>query len=551
MAFAIKNDIKDENMTDTKLRMQRMFTDREKKGEALYLLFFVLAVGTRAVGMYEGMPLLNIGLVACALLFLCKLLVSGHTKKECLVIGAFLLLAALVYVFSREKGLLLCFMMMLGMKNVNPRKVIGYGTMVAGLIIVFKIFIGVFGLSSEIYYPQERAGVGLMFRHALGYAHPNTLHMNVMMLTMMVIYLVTVFLKDRENGKILLCIASAGAFLFNLYIYNYSGSRTGVLSCAAYLVVNFWFYARKNLGLFEKIISYAAFPATAFVSIVLPHILPEDLFLLLNRTLFNSRFMLARYFWDNNGFSLFGRTLNNPDPLYRTYGIDMAQAYLFIQLGAVTFIAMFALTIFFINRCIVSDDRAELSVMIAMLVIGIWEPLLYNLSAKNFVYVFMGAAIYKFLDTEKEKSDSVEGACTACGEWASGIVTDKAYVKTLIRNIFVGVVIGVSASVLYVATTKEPTALYGMRARTESGNPLDMTPGYYTSQQIAKFKENGDIVVDYIGDDHPMYRYDEVIAGMEYHKMILSIGVWAGIAAFSGCQFVGAKRDKSCYNGSV
>ena len=90
-----------------------------------------------------------------------------------------------------------------------------------------------------------------------------------------------------------------------------------------------------------------------------------------------------------------------------------------------------------------------------------------------------------------------------------------------------------------------------MRARTESGNPLDMTPGYYTSQQIAKFKENGDIVVDYIGEDHPMYRYDEVIAGMEYHKMILSIGVWAGIAAFSGCQFVGAKRDKSCYNGSV
>lgn len=536
-------------MTDSKIRMQEMFADREKIGEVLYLIFFVLAVGTRAVGVDETVlifgriPLFMAVLAGCAFLFLCKLFVTKHTVKEYVIIAAFMLLAGLVYINTgSEKGLILDFMMMLGMKKVSSKKVIGYGALIAGSLILIKIFIGIFGFTSEIYYPQYREGVGVMFRHALGYAHPNTLHMNVIMLTMMAIYLITVFLKDRENGKILLLIASLAAFLFNLYIFQYSGSRTGVLACFAYLIVNYYLYIRKSLGLFEKIVSYAALPLTAFTAIVLPLILPENLFLLLNRTLFNSRFEIAKYYWSNNGISLFGRQLNNPVEKYKTYGLDMAQLYLFLQLGVITFIVVSVLTIFFINRCIVKDKRAELAVMLAMLFVGIWEPLLYNISAKNFTFVFMGAALYSFMEKYEQEKEP---------EKVRDFTTDKAYVMLILKHIVAGVAFGIVAAVIFVAVTKEPTALYGAREESESGESFGMEPGYYTKEQIADFKKNGDIVIDYSGEDHPMYRYDESIAVMEYHKKILSVGAWTGIMAFSACQIIGAKRKKSCYNGSV
>ena len=71
-----------------------------------------------------------------------------------------------------------------------------------------------------------------------------------------------------------------------------------------------------------------------------------------------------------------------------------------------------------------------------------------------------------------------------------------------------------------------------------------MTPGYYTSEEIDDFRKKGDIVLDYAGEDKPMYKYDEMLAVGEYRKKIMSVGVWTGIAVFSACCGVGAVRKK-------
>ncbi len=525
-------------MTELKIRMQRMLLalhGKEEIGERIYLLFFAIAVGSRAFGWYDGMSQIKAVFVICAFLFLCKLLVTGHTAKEYAVIGTLMLVAGLVYYHTGHKGLIECFMMMLGMKKVEAKKVIGCGALVAGPLILFRIFTGAFGLAAEKYYPQTRDGAGTMFRHAFGYAHPNTLHMNAIMLTMMCIYLVTVWLKGKENAKRLLFMASLAGIMFNLYIFQYSGSRTGVLACVLYVVVNFYLFSVKKMRLFEKIVSYAAFPVTAFISIVLPHILPDKLFDFFNGKIFNTRFALAKYFWSNNSLSLFGTRLINPDESYRTYGIDMSQLYLFLQLGIVAFVVMFVLTTFLMNRCIANDRREEIAIMTAMLFIGIWEPLLYNLSAKNFTYVFMGSAIYEFLSrADAAKEDNCLG----------GTVTDKAYVVALIKRIAIGALAGAAMAVIYVALTNEPTALYGARERDESNKSLGMTPEYYTSEEIDDFRKKGDIVLDYAGEDKPMYKYDETLAVGEYRKKIMSVGVWTGIAVFSAYCGVGAVRKK-------
>ena len=519
--------------------MKSFITNRDKIGEGIYLLYFALMVGARAAGLYEGMTIYNISLVIGMFLFACKMVVTKHSAKEYLITGAFMLLAAIVYIHTGEKGLLVCFTMMLGMKCVSVQKVIKTGAVVAGIIIMCKIFLGVFGLVHEIYYPQERDGVGLMFRHALGYAHPNTLHMNVLMLSMMVMYLITTWLMSvREemsdnilslrikvkSDSIIMFVASLLVLCFNIYIFQYSGSRTGLLACIAYLIVNMWLYFRNKIGIFEKAVSFAAFPIVSFIAIVLPFLLKGKLFDFVNMTIFTTRFSIAKYFWEHNSISLFGIRLNNPNEAMATYGIDMAQLYLFLQLGLVAFVVIAVFTIWFVYQAIKKERRAELAVLMGMLFLGIWEPLLYNLGFKNFVYVFMGAMIYERLETA---DNTVKAIFVTKNQKRIMIDTKKVALCAVIA-----IVVGVIASAIYLAATSQPSALYGDREKNESGKSLGMEAEYLDEQEIDQLKSDGDIIIGYTDAETPMYKYDEVIAEMEYQKRTLSTGVWSGILVF-------------------
>ena len=357
---------------------------REAIGEGTYLLYFAVMIGARAAGLYEGMTLYNILLAVGLGLFAFKFVITAESLKEYLIAGGFMLCAGLVYAFSGEKGLIVCFSMLLGMKKVSVKKVIGVGIIVSGLFIIGKILIGITGLAPEIYYPQEREGVGLMFRHALGYAHPNTLHMNVLMLSMLVMFFLSKYVA-KKNIKLLLIFSSV-IFFFNIYVFSYSGSRTGILACGVYLAVNLWFCLRDKPFAFERIVCYISYPAVCFIAIIGPFILPDSIFNTIDQKIFTTRFSIARYFWENNHISLFGIRLNNPNPRYFTYGIDMAQLYLFLQLGLVAFAVVSALTMWYIHRSLKKGYMQELAVLMGMLCLGIWEPLLYNLGFKNFTY---------------------------------------------------------------------------------------------------------------------------------------------------------------------
>lgn len=502
--------------------MSSIKTNRDKIGEGIYLLYFAVMVGARAAGLFEGMLLYNICLVLGAALFICKVFITEHTLKEYGIMCAFFALALLVYLNSGEKGLIVCFTMMFGMKGVSSRKVILTGAVTAACLVLGKIILGVFGILPEVYYPQERAGAGLMFRHAFGYAHPNTLHMNVLVLTMMVIYLWTTAIirsdLERKNKLAYIYMISAGAFFFNVYIFMYSGSRTGVLACMAFLFCNIWLGTRKKIGAFEKVISYGAFPLACVISIILPLVLPERIFDFLNRTVFNSRFNLARYFWTNNHLSLFGIRLNNPELIYKTYGIDMAQMYLFLQLGVVTFLVMAALTVWFIYEAIKRDKRSELAVMLTMLFIGLWEPFLYNLGFKNFAYVFIGEMLYLCLKGD-EAALPYEG------------IPLRFDPKRFFKAFTAAVLSGLAAALIFLLATAEPSALYGDRESGENGVSFGMEAHFMTDSEVRDLEAKGDIFIGYKDDKTPMYKYSKEIAEMEYVKKAISVGVWTGLLA--------------------
>ena len=504
--------------------------NRQQIGEGIYLLYFAIMIGARAAGLYEGMTIYNISLALGLALFALKMLVTQYSLKEYAVCAAFLLLSGIVYLKTGEKGLIVCFCTMLGMKGVSVMKVVKTGIIVSGVIILLRIFTGAFGFVNGIYYPQEREGIGLMFRESLGYAHPNTLHMNVLMLTMLCMYFVS---KALRGDKLRLFMYSALAFLFNLYVFQFSGSRTGLLGCIAFLIANYWFSVINGPRLFEKIVCYAAFPIVCFLAIVFPFILPESIFEKVDTTIFTTRLTLARYFWENNSVSLFGIRLNNPYHLYKTYGIDMAQLYLFLQLGIVAFVVIGALTIWFINMSLKAGHMQELAVLMGMLFIGIWEPLLYNLGFKNFTFIFMGSMMFNSFQLE------------LASPRISGISS-----KVLGRAISFGAVAGVCGMMLFYLLTSEPAAFYGNREADETGKSLGMEAIYLTEAEVSQLKADGDIVVGYVDAQTPMYKYDSSIAGMEYERRGLSIAIYLALFIIVvQCLFV--KINKNFRNGEV
>ena len=58
---------------------------------------------------------------------------------------------------------------------------------------------------------------------------------------------------------------------------------------------------------------------------------------------------------------------------------------------------------------------------------------------------------------------------------------------------------------------------------------------YLDQEEIDLLKDGGDIILGYTDAQTPMYKYDAVIAKMEYQKRILSIGVWSGMLFMALC----------------
>lgn len=514
--------------------IKKIKENRIAYGEGIYLLYFAVMAGARSIGLLEGTAPYTVTLVLGMLLLGLKLLLTEHTITEYGVIGACMFVATMVYLHSGEKGLIVCFSMMLGMKAVSKRKVIIVGIVVVSIMITLRVLPVVFGLTDEIYYPQERAGVGLMFRHALGYAHPNTLHMNVLMLSLMIMYLITfqcrrLMIHEALSKKLVIEVVIVCSFLifgFNVYVFQYSGSRTGLLACFFYMLFNLWLICVGKIRFFEKVVLYSSFPISCFLTIIVPLFFPSNIVDKLNDTVFMGRYWMDRFLWTSNKPVLWGQRLKHEGGHAMTYGLDSAQMYLFLQLGIVAFILMTCLIFCFVLFSVRARELPELSVFETMLLIGLWEPLLYNLSFKNFTYVFMGHLLYEIIDTKGKPLDQHMVGLNKNESIIAAYIANCFVMKKIVLRIFVAMTVGTMAFGLYYSIVQKPSALYGSREESENGGSLDMDALYFTEDQINELRQSGDIVVGYKGEMTPMYRYDKNIAMMEFKKKAISVGVF-------------------------
>ena len=70
---------------------------------------------------------------------------------------------------------------------------------------------------------------------------------------------------------------------------------------------------------------------------------------------------------------------------------------------------------------------------------------------------------------------------------------------------------------------------------------------YLTKNQVLDLRAQGDIIVGYVDETIPLFKYGPEIAKMEYDKRILSAGVWAALivaALYGMCYTILDNRKK-------
>ena len=520
--------------------------------EFFFYLYFAVMFGMRMWGVYEGTMLYGPLLVLGFLLWGVSVLMTRHTVLEYLIMGAFLALAAVVYLNSGEKGLLLYFTLMLGMKNIDIKKLFKVGIVAGGIGMALLVFLTSFGILEEVAYLQSRPHIGTIFRHALGMPHPNTLSSSFFIISVMVMYVIghEDRIKVWKTSGILAVIAA--------YLYSYSGSRTGIAINFGYLALNLFYAYRKKTGIIEKTILTLLLPVIWGVSILLPALATDaliDKLLAIDHTLM-SRLEIGKDYLQKCPVTLFGTVVFDGT---QRYGIDLSQLNLFLNLGIIAFVVVSVLNIWLVADEVKENRISELVITFTFLVMGVTDPFLYNISFKNLCFVFMGAMIYRYLAEVHDRIPQwmraeiqpigIEDAKIAV-DFPGWIISLKESARKLsCKKRGIAFICSVSLALLSAALIyiMSPVPQFALADRNEREHILikELVGKTYTEGEIEEIKSHGNVVLNYKDENELMYVYysdeNEPIEGgyysknaalMEKVRKSISVLFWGTIGAY-------------------
>ena len=357
--------------------------------EALYLAFWGFMLFAKGIGLYDGQTLYKLFLVVAFLCIAVKMCITEYSLKEW---GAILLLtvwSAVVYRVSGEKGVLICTVSVVAMKNVSVKRAFGVGLFVWTAAMGGRFLLSLVFLESVETAVQTKNITGAVLRYFMGYPHPNVLHISYLIFTALVIYCV----KETYNWKYFLGLAAGNLFLF-LYSYSFTGAGIVML----YLTISL-FVSKRNITKAEYFMVKMLFPFCILFSVFFPLVLRGRAFELADKV-FNNRINFARHFLTVENLSLLGNNLAE----ITTNIITMDNSYIFalVIYGLPVFVLICAGYLYTVSVYIRQKKNMELAMICCFLIAGITEPFLFNTSFKNLPLLFIGEQLFGFLEKEKK-----------------------------------------------------------------------------------------------------------------------------------------------------
>ena len=345
--------------------------------ELLYLCFWGLMLFAKGIGLYDGQPLYKLFLVAAFLCIAVKMCIVEYSPRELLVILLLMVWSAVVYLISGEKGVLICTVTVVTMKNVSVKKAFQVGlivwlTAMGGRFLLSLMYID--GVETAV---QTKNITGAVLRYFMGYPHPNVLHISYLTLVALTIYCA----KQIYNWKHFWILTVGNIFLF-FYTYSFTGAGIVTLYLCLSLYVK-----KRRIGKTEYFIAKMLFPFCVLFSIVLPSVLRGKAFEFADKV-FNNRINFAKHFLTIDNLSLLGNNLAE----ITTDIITMDNSYIFVLViyGLPVFILMCIGYMCIILSYIRQKKNMELVMICCFLVAGITEPFLFNTSFKNLTLLFVG-----------------------------------------------------------------------------------------------------------------------------------------------------------------
>lgn len=357
--------------------------------ELMYLCFFSLMLFAKGIGLYDGQLLYKLCLVAAFLCLGVKMCITGHRLKEWGIILGVLAFCVLIYRHSGEKGILICTVTVLAMKNVAMERVFRVGLLVWSIAWGGRFFLSLLNLENVQMAVQTKSLTGGVLRYFMGFPHPNVLHISYFVLAAFVVY----GLKDNYRLRHL-CALLWG----NLFLFFYSYSLTGAIAVGVYLFLSYY-VVKKKISKVEYVLAELAFPLCLLVSIALPVLATGRIFALADK-IFNNRVAFSKHFltWDN--ISLVGNNLAS----ITTDIVTMDNSFVFalIIYGILAFAAICILYAMLIHTYVKERKNIELAMIICFFLAGITEPFLFNTSFKNLTLLFLGE--YLWISGEDKKN---------------------------------------------------------------------------------------------------------------------------------------------------
>lgn len=366
--------------------------------EILFFGFFLLLSVTKGFGLYDGQKLFILLVMPALLCGFVKILITPYTWRQWVFVAALLVMTALVYARSREKGILFIMFLILGMKNISVKKVMRTGLWVWSLCAIALGIFSFFRLEHTIYRVVQKLGLGHIFRWSLGFTHPNILHITYLALCAFIIYA----LAERYRMKHFLLL-----MLGNLLVFFYSVSFTGFGIVTIFLVGELYVRFRPRFCFLEKAAVMLVLPVCILFAFLLPclysaqeaagNLSPwlEKLNLLLN-----TRIWLASQYMSPEYMSPFGMEAALQNVPFGT--IDSSYVWCFVNYGLVPFLFLMAAYMVLVADKCRKQETGEAVMIICFLGAGFTEQLLFNTSFKNITLLFLGELLFRQKEGERE-----------------------------------------------------------------------------------------------------------------------------------------------------
>ena len=345
-----------------------------------YTFFFLLMVSAKGIGLDSGDRLYYILSAAACLCVGVKLVLTRYRMRE---IAAMALLCAIAFVAYRNSGrlgIVLTVLTVIGMKDMDGKKLFRMGTVVYGICFGFTVVAAKCGIIGNPMVVHEKGGMELI-RWGMGYSTGNVFHVSYFMLTVLLCYT----WGERYDWRRLAALM-AGNFL----VFFYSLSYTGVAVTAFYLLLDFYTVKRGRLGRAEKIFCQLPLPLCLLFSFGAPFLLRYPAVQRLDAML-QARLTFSAYYLQNQPITLLGTRMKDVPNFWVI--MDNGYVYFLMTFGVVAFVLFCAGYAVLIARYVRSDRRTELAMIFSFLLYGIMEQFISN-AFMNFSLLFFGELLF-------------------------------------------------------------------------------------------------------------------------------------------------------------